>query len=733
MRRVIVAALAMQMACAVASAEVRLPSLFSDHMVVQQGRDIPVWGWAKPGEVVTVTLSNRSSSVTAGTDGRWKATLDKLNAGEAGTLTVVGRNTIVIQDILVGEVWLCSGQSNMEMGVGGVRDADKEMAAAQYPRLRMFLVQHSSQSIPQDECAGEWLVCSPQTVRHFSAAAYFFGRDLQQRLNTPVGLINSSWGGTLVETWTSREALAGLDAFKPLMAALAKLPDQPWNEAAARALYERKLATWKETAGTPGARKKSAPRKPVPARLNKNVPANLFNGMIHPLIPYAIGGAIWYQGESDAFTGRAKLYGLQLTTLIRDWRARWGYDFPFAWVQLPEFRVGEAIGQRDWPIIREEMLKPLSLPRTGMAVGLGLGDADNIHPKDKQGIGKRLALWALAEVYGQDDVADRSPRCVRHKIRGSEMVIAFEDTDGGLVARDGGLQGFKIAGEDRKWVDAQARIVGSTVVVASPAVSKPMAVRYAWADDPAWSLLNGAGLPASPFRTDTWDDPPLPPASRAGVPAALARERDGAGLVVDGVLNEAVWKDLPPYSLRELVTSKTPASQTTFKMFWAGTSLYLGVRCEDADTAHLNIGTTLDSDATLWDGDAVEVLIETQTHSYYQWAINPAGAVVTLDRRSGIIADGIKSLWTSDAKIATRIDDKGWTLEMCIPVAADQSRVDPLHGVEGCKPTEARPWYFNVCRQRVRADGSETSAFSPTGKTNFHELSRFARLYAVTP
>lgn len=718
--------------------EVRLPALLSDNMVLQRGKSVPVWGWADKGEKVTVSFMGQEKSATAGDDCKWMVKLDTMNASsEPQTMTIssskISPNSphpnLQITNILVGEVWLCSGQSNMEMGVGGSRNANEEMKSSQYPGLRLFKVQHNPQAVPQDECRGTWQICSPNTVGQFSATAYFFGREIHQRMNTPVGLIDSSWGGTLIEAWTSLDALSTMDEFKGISAFLSKPMKAKWDEAAIFSKYEKKLAVWKEASEKPGSKKTSEPRRPAPPRLNKNVPANLYNGMIHPLIPYAFRGAIWYQGESNAFLSNAGIYSLQLATLIRDWRNRWGDEFPFAWVQLPEFRVTNEIGSRNWPVIREEMLKALNIPHTGMAIGLGLGDATDIHPKDKQGIGKRLALWALAEVYDQKDVVYRGPLPAGHTINGSEVVVSFKHTEGGLLAREAPLKGFKIAGENLAWVDAQARIDRNTVVVSSPDVPKPVAVRYAWDDNPEWSLLNGSGLPASPFRTDTKDITASAAPARINVPEAVAQELNKANIVLDGNLNESIWKDLPEYSLGELVTGKPPESKTTFKAFWSGDALYLGIRCKDEDSGKLNIGTTLNGDSNLWNGDAIEVLIETQDHAYYQWAINPAGAVVCLDRSAGIITDGINTLWSSEAQAVAHVYELGWSLEIRIPVTAKQSAVDPLTGVVGSRPTETQPWYFNICRQRVRKDASELSAFSPTGQNSFHESVKFGKLY----
>ena len=716
-------------------ADVKLPSIFSDHMVLQTGVDVPVWGRAAPGEKVTVSIAGQVRETTADKGGKWRIKLDKLAGTNAMTMVVRGKNTIEIKDVLAGEVWLCAGQSNMEMGLGGARDSAREASSANFPAMRTFRVEHSSLAAPADDCIGEWIVCSPQTAGKFSAAAFFFGREIHRELGAPVGLINASWGGTLIEAWTSLEGNSSIPEFKSIAAILAQPSATGWDESAAAALYEKKLAAYRAAADktkTAKAKLPSPPRKPVPARLNKNVPGNLFNGMIHPLIPYAIRGAIWYQGESNAFTSRAGLYGRQLAALLDDWRARWGYELPFAWVQLPEFLPLNHYGLVYWPVIREEMLKSLSIPRTGMAVGLGLGEPDNIHPREKQGIGKRLALWALADVYGQKDVTWNGPLMEGYKIKDNEIIIAFQQAKGGLVAKDDVLKGFTIAGEDRKWVKAAARIKDNTVIVSSREVDKPAAVRYAWGSNPDWSLMNGAGLPASPFRTDSWPIEAPSVKVRKDVPEAQVKELIKCDIVIDGKMDEKAWQGLKEYSLRELKAGQEPEFKTKFKMFWAAGALYIGVECADTDAENLNIATTLDGDACLWEGDAVEILLETQAHSYYQLAINPAGAVVSLDRLGGILTDGFNSLWSAGADLAARAGENGWTVEMRLPVLPPgQDLIDPLRGIKGSKPTEENPWYFNICRQRIRDEKSESSIFSPPAdpKKGFHDVSKFGKLF----
>ena len=493
-------------AARMALADVKLPAIFSDHMVLQQGVAAPVWGWADPGEEVTVSIAGQTKTTKAAENGKWSVKLDPLKPGETLTLSIKGKNNIVIQDVLVGEVWLCSGQSNMAMTVGSAKDFEQEKAAANFPKIRMFKEGSSAATTPQEQGKGAWFVCSSETVGGFSAAAYFFGRDLHQKLGLPVGLINSSVGGTAIEAWTSWEAQKDKTELKPIFESW-ETRQANWDPAKAQAQYDKQLAAFKEASAKAKAEGKPAPRAPRKAsepRLDVNHPANLFNGKIVALISYAIAGAIWYQGESNA--GHGELYELQLVTMVKDWRARWGCDFPFGWVQLPNFHKAQAEPVEDtgWVRVREGMLKALSLPRSGMAITVDLGEADNIHPKNKQDVGKRLALWALADVYGQKVIASCGPLPAGQEVRGGEMIVSFKHTDGGLVAKGAELTGFAIAGADKKWSKAKGRIDGSKVVVSSPDVKEPVAVRYAWADNPDCNLYNGAGLPASPFRTDDW-------------------------------------------------------------------------------------------------------------------------------------------------------------------------------------------------------------------------------------
>lgn len=490
------------------SAAVRLPSLFSDHMVLQREVEAPVWGWADPGEEVTVRIANQQKSTKADANGKWSTKLEKLIGTGPQTMSVKASNEIIIRDVLIGEVWLASGQSNMAMNVSGVNNAKQEIANAKFPEIRMFSVERKTAETPQAECGGKWQVCSPETVAKFSATATFFGRDLHRTLKVPVGLIDASWGGTPIESWTSLEAQKSLPALEPMIESWRKKAATPFDEAQAKIRDAKLMEAWKKKvaeAKATGVRPPKQPRPIASPQADTRRPANLFNSMIAPLAPYAIRGAIWYQGEANA-GAKAKLYTEQLPLLIRDWRKLWSQgDFHFASVQLPAYQepTDDPGAASPWALIREAMLKSRSLPNTGTAIVIDTGEATNIHPKDKQTVGKRLALWARANVYGEK-IPSSGPLPAGHEIKNDTIILKFTHTDDGLKSKDAELKGFAIAGEDRKWVWATARIEGDLVMVSSPEVKSPVAVRYAWADNPTAPLINGAGLPASPFRTDDW-------------------------------------------------------------------------------------------------------------------------------------------------------------------------------------------------------------------------------------
>ena len=489
-------------------ADVRLPSIFGSRMVLQRGRDVPVWGWAEPGERVTVTIGSMSSAATAGGDGTWRVMLAPMEAGGPYDITVHAHNTITLENVMVGEVWVCSGQSNMEMRVQHVMNAPEELADAWHPDIRLFQMTNDLSPEPCEDCEGRWEVCRPSTVGVFSAAAYLFGRKLHEELGVPVGLIHASWGGTTVETWMSPGAADYSPEYRALsdrwMQTLADNPDEivsfyhrcrDWEEDVHHAEYAGR--SFPDTFGEP-------PERPVKLVRCPQMPSWVYNAMIAPITTYAMRGAIWYQGESNA--GRAYEYRSLFPALIADWRRVLEQgDFPFIYVQLANFGKPKAEpSQSAWAELREAQLMTLSVPNTAMAVAIDLGAADNIHPLNKQDVGIRLALGALDAAYGRDIVAS-GPLYRGMNIDDGSVRLRFTSIGGGLIAHGGNqLSGFTVAGEDRVFVKADARIDGDEIVVLSPSIQHPVAVRYGWTDNPDCSLYNREGLPASPFRTDVW-------------------------------------------------------------------------------------------------------------------------------------------------------------------------------------------------------------------------------------
>ena len=487
-----------------AAAAVSVPNIIGDHMVLQEGKSLPIWGKADPGEKVSVTFNKKTASAVADAKGKWMVKLLKMKGGGPFEMTIAGKgNTLKLSDILVGEVWVGSGQSNMQMSVNGSNDPEKEIAAANYPEIRLFYVKRTVAGEPEDNCEGSWTVCSPQSVPEFSAVLYFFGRELHKELKLPVGLIHTSWGGTPAESWTSRPTLEKDSDLKYMV--------EDWDKTLAeypkaKEAYDKALAEWQKAAEKAKADGQPEPKKPGEPRGPDNPwrPSGLFNAMIAPLTPFAISGAVWYQGESNA--GRAYQYRKLFPAMIEDWRRAWGQGpFPFYFVQLANFT--DALPEpadSDWAELREAQTMTLALKNTGMAVIIDIGEAKDIHPKNKQDVGKRLALNALEKVYDKE-AAFSGPMYKAMKVKGNAVEIKFYHADGGLVAKGGGaLKGFAIAGSDKKFVWADAKIEGKKIVVSSGKVAQPLSVRYAWANNPECNLYNGAGLPASPFRTDDW-------------------------------------------------------------------------------------------------------------------------------------------------------------------------------------------------------------------------------------
>jgi len=624
------------------SAQVKLPLLFSNNMVLQQGIEIPVWGWASPGEKITVTIDKTVASAKTTKDGKWSLKFPAMEYGGPHKMTVTGKNTVTFENIMIGEVWVCSGQSNMEFHLITAKNGEAEIAASDYPDIRLFTVKKRISQNPQDQLEdGEWLKCSPATSPHFSAIAYFFGRELNQKLHVPIGLINTSWGGTIAETWTSDQMIAQNPDFTNQLEQLKKVNLDDYAKSIEKEVRDRVGETstvdmgmnggqpiwaapefndtsWKtmqlpgyiESNGLQGVDGIIWFRKEIyltPAEANQNstlylakvndsdntfingtlvgvtklqaeksrvypiqagilkpgkniltvqmediggmggiygnpatlylqcgekiislvgswkykvglvkfntvlspnsYPTLLYNGMIQPLVHYGIRGTIWYQGEGNA--GRAKQYQRVFPDLIKDWRNHWNQgDFPFLFVQLANFMKTDSLPQESaWAELREAQSMALALPNTGMAVITDVGEALDIHPKDKQTVGKRLAISALKAAYNQDIIYS-GPVYTEMKINGNKVALFFDQVGSGMKIRDkyGYIKGFAVAGEDHKFFWATVQLTGpNTLEVTSPEVQNPVAVRYAWGNNPDdANLYNSVDLPASSFRTDKW-------------------------------------------------------------------------------------------------------------------------------------------------------------------------------------------------------------------------------------
>lgn len=480
-----------------ASADVSLPTLLADHMVIQRGLPVHIWGKAAPGEAVNVTLGDDSTSTTADSLGFWSVYLPPREAGGPFELTVKGKNTISLKDVLVGDVWVASGQSNMELPVSASANADNEIAAATHPRIRLYRVKNNVASYPLLDAEAEpWTPCTPETARDFSAVAYFFGRNLEDKLAVPIGLIETAWGGTPADAWTSLRSISADASLMPVFAEWSRMND---DFAVSSLRREKQLDEWRQAVEKAKAAGKEPPGFPwEPNERGCWAPAGLFNAMIAPLTRYPIRGAIWYQGESNAPAARAPLYARLFRTMIQDWRRAWGQgDFPFLFVQLANYRPGP---DTKWPEVREAQRQTLALAKTGMAVTIDIGDPADIHPKNKQDVGARLALAARAIEYGER--VEYSGPLFRQATREGKAIRVWFDHAGGLAAKGGSLRGFEVAGADHKFVAAEARIDGSTVIVSNSSVAEPRLARYGWSDDPGSNLYSAAGLPASPFRSE---------------------------------------------------------------------------------------------------------------------------------------------------------------------------------------------------------------------------------------
>jgi sialate O-acetylesterase len=526
--------LAAMVIAAPAYADVKPHPLFSDNMVLQRDMEIVIWGTADDGEEVRVILKTdgtpMSSPPTPAKDGKWKVTFPAQKAGTGYTLTVKGKNSIEFQNVAIGDVWLCSGQSNMEWKLnqlnredkakGTTADQGKQVAAkAENKMIRLFTVPNKPMLEPQSTFAvtaseGKWLECDEKNVFNFSAVGYFFGRDIQATQKVPVGLISSDWGGTVCEAWTSKEALDGVTELKYMHEKLAEQVKNfdptkaEENFRKAQEKFREDQAKWKEAADKAKADGKDPPPAPRPplrqtAGFNQNSPSTLYNGMIAPIFQYKIKGAIWYQGESNA--SRAAEYYTLFPTMIQDWRKKWGYEFPFLTVQLAPFNAGNSSGVQYAELRDAQFHASKKLKNVGYATLSDVGNESDIHPQKKEPVGQRLALAARAIAYGEK-IEWSGPVYKGMKIDGSKVILTFDHVGKGLTCTGNKLTGFTVCGEDKKFVPASAEIQGDTVVVTASNVDKPVAVRFGWVNfaKPELNFANKDGLPAVPFRTDDY-------------------------------------------------------------------------------------------------------------------------------------------------------------------------------------------------------------------------------------
>lgn len=445
----------------VAHANVSLPTIFGNHMVLQQNAEVPFWGWARATEEISITTSWDGKTITTKGDpnAQWKVLLTTPAAGGPYSITIKGYNTIVLEDILIGEVWLCSGQSNMEMSANwGIDNKEEAIKNANHPNIRFFNVAQRTADAPQINLDGQWQVCTPETMQHTSAVAYFFGRELAENLDVPIGLIHSSWGGSPAEAWVNAKVIT---ADETLSTESIKIQEMEW-----------------------------APREPGKA----------YNAMLAPIIPYRIAGALWYQGETNTYS--PVTYARLLPALINNWRSEWGYEFPFYYVQIAPFNYGRPL---EGAVLRDAQRRSMITPNTGMVVTSDIGNIDDIHPTNKLDVGLRLANWALNKTYGMKDRPVSGPLFRNMEKEGKRIRIHFDFAENGLMIKGKQLTHFEIAGEDQKFVPAKAKIAGKTIIVWAQQVKDPVAVRFAFTNTSAPNLFNKEGLPASTFRTDDWE------------------------------------------------------------------------------------------------------------------------------------------------------------------------------------------------------------------------------------
>ncbi len=475
-------------------AEVRLASVITDHAVLQRDTPIHLWGEASPAEKITITFHGQSVATTASRLGLWEAWLLPETAGGPFTLTVRGSTELTRSDLLVGDVWFASGQSNMEMPLGGfppsahITNADQEIAQADLPQVRLLLMEHKSSASPVAGISAAWQACTPATAKDFSAVAYFFAREISRREHIPIGVIDSSWGGTPIDSWISLDALSADASLMPAFAARAHFADMQTH-------LEQIEAAEKAADAEAAAHHQPAPSHPWHPDPASWIPAALYNGMVAPFTPYTIKGFLWYQGETDSAPDRADLYAKLLPTLIADWRRHWHQgNLPFLFVQISSFESP----QENWGLIRDSQRRALDVANTGMAVTLDIGQRDNVHPPDKQTVSARLALAARALAYGEPALAFNGP-LYRQTTRESGSLRVWFDHAEGLHSSGAAVLGFEVAGADGHFVSATASVQGTSVVVSSPEVTEPTQVRYAWQTFTDANLYNGVPLPASTF------------------------------------------------------------------------------------------------------------------------------------------------------------------------------------------------------------------------------------------
>ena len=490
-------------------AEVRLPNIFSDNMVLQQGIPVQIWGWANAGETVNVTFLNQKKSTITGKNGKWSLFLDELDYGGPFELVVNGEeNTIIYSNVLVGEVWVSSGQSNMEWSLSLTENAQKEIQQSYYPRVRIFNVRKNAQSVPAENVAGTWNECEPAYTSGFSAVAYFFGTELYHNLNVPIGLIDASWGGSSIEPWIDINVLRAQDDFKPIIEEWEQCL-QEYNSMDSMLQFVKEYVSSVYESNI-AKRHPRANRTEIPTRItlpeNRDCfspPGGMYNGMISPIVPYKIKGVIWYQGESNVPRDH---YQKLFPALIKNWRTQWGLgEFPFFFAQLAPFG-GNIWQENEAARLREaQFMTYRNVPNTGMAVTMDIGDVNDIHPRNKKEVGRRLALWALADTYNLKEIVKSGPLYKSMSIENNKIRINFDFAEGGLIEQNKGSGDFEIAGEDNVFVPATCEIKNDHVLISAKTIKKPIAVRYGWGNAAQPGLFNKEGLPASPFRTDDWN------------------------------------------------------------------------------------------------------------------------------------------------------------------------------------------------------------------------------------